>query len=410
MSKSNRYSPEVRERAVRLVQEARKEHPSQWAAIESIAPKIGCAAQTLHDWVKRHEVDTGRRDGITTDERERMKALERENKELRQANEILRLASAFFGAGGARPPQEEVRTFIDRHRETYGVEPLCKLLQVAPSGYWRHAARQRNPSLRSARAQRDELLIPQIQRVWQANFQVYGVRKVWRQLLREGTPVARCTVERLMKHLGLEGVRRGKIMQTTFSDTRTPCPLDRVNRQFKAERPNQLWVSDFTYVSTWQGFVYVAFVIDVFARRIVGWRVSRSMRTDFVLDALEQALYDRQPKRDGALIHHSDRGSQYVSIRYTERLAEAGIEPSVGSKGDSYDNALAETINGLYKAELVYHRGPWKTIESLELATLTWVTWFNHTRLLEPIGNIPPAEAEERYYSQSLVQATTACT
>ena len=222
--------------------------------------------------------------------------------------------------------------------------------------------------------------------------------------------MARCTVERLMKHLGLEGVRRGKIMQTTFSDTRTPCPLDRVNRQFKAERPNQLWVSDFTYVSTWQGFVYVDFVIDVFARRIVGWRVSRSMRTDFVLDALEQALYDRQPKRDGALIHHSDRGSQYVSIRYTERLAEAGIEPSVGSKGDSYDNALAETINGLYKAELVYHRGPWKTIESLELATLTWVTWFNHTRLLEPIGNIPPAEAEERYYSQSLVQATTACT
>ena len=303
-----------------------------------------------------------------------------------------------------------MRTFIDRHRETYGVEPLCKLLQVAPSGYWRHVARQRNPSLRSARAQRDEFLIPQIQRVWQANFHVYGVRKVWRQLLREGTPVARCTVERLMKHLGLEGVRRGKIMQTTFSDARAPCPLDRVNRQFKAERPNQLWVSDFTYVSTWQGFVYVAFVIDVFARRIVGWRVSRSMRTDFVLDALEQALYDRQPKRDGALIHHSDRGSQYVSIRYTERLAEAGIEPSVGSKGDSYDNALAETINGLYKAELVYHRGPWKTIESLELATLTWVTWFNHTRLLEPIGNIPPAEAEERYYSQSLVQATTACT
>ena len=256
-----------------------------------------------------------------------------------------------------------MRTFIDRHRETYGVEPLCYLFLFSPSGYWRHAARQRNPSLRSARAQRDELLIPQIQRVWQANFQVYGVRKVWRQLLREGTPVARCTVERLMKHLGLEGVRRGKIMQTTFSDTRTPCPLDRVNRQFKAERPNQLWVSDFTYVSTWQGFVYVAFVIDVFARRIVGWRVSRSMRTDFVLDALEQALYDRQPKRDGALIHHSDRGSQYVSIRYTERLAEAGIEPSVGSKGDSYDNALAETINGLYKAELVYHRNNKKNIK-----------------------------------------------
>jgi putative transposase len=244
-----------------------------------------------------------------------------------------------------------VKSFIDQHRERFGVEPICKMLRVAPSAYWVHAARQRDPSLRSARARRDEYLMPHIQRVWQANFQVYGADKVWRQLQREGIQVARCTVERLMRHLGLRGVMRGKVVRTTFGDNTAPCPLDRVNRQFKADRPNQLWVSDFTYVSTWQGFVYVAFVIDVFARRIVGWRVSRSMRTDFVLDALEQALYARQPERDATLIHHSDRGSQYVSIRYTERLAEAGIEPSVGSKGDSYDNALAETINGLYKTE-----------------------------------------------------------
>lgn len=297
---------------------------------------------------------------------------------------------------GARPPQEEVRSFIDQHRERFGVEPICKLLRVAPSTYWRHAARQRNPALRSARARRDEFLIPHIQRVWQSNFQVYGAGKVWRQLQHEGITVARCTVERLMRHLGL----RGRVVRTTFSDATAPCPLDRVNRQFKVERPNQLWVSDFTYVSTWQGFVYVAFVIDVFARRIVGWRVSRSMRTDFVLDALEQALYARQPERDSALIHHSDRGSQYVSIRYTERLAEAGIKPSVGSKGDSYDNALEETINGLYKAELIHRWAPWKTVESLELATLEWVTWFNHQRLLEPIGYILPAEAEQRYCLQ----------
>lgn len=259
-------------------------------------------------------------------------------------------------------------------------------------------ARQRDPLLHSARARRDECLISQIQRVWHANLQVYGADKVWRQLQREGIQVARCTVERLMRHLGLRGVTRGKVPRTTFGKPAALCPLDRVNRQFKADRPNQLWVSDFTFVSTWQGFAYVAFVIDVFARCIVGWRVSRSMQTDFVLDALEQALYARQPERDETLIHHSDRGSQYVSIRYTQRLVEAGIDPSVGSKGDSYDNALAETINGLYKAELIHRRAPWKTVEALELATLEWVAWFNHQRLLQPIGYVPPQEAENRYY------------
>ena len=279
------------------------------------------------------------------------------------------------------------------------------MLQIAPSGYWRHAAHQRNPQLRCARAQRDDTLVPHIERVWQANMRVYGADKVWKQMNREGLSIARCTVERLMKRLGLQGVRRGKVVRTTISDMKAPCPLDRVNRQFKAERPNQLWVSDFTYVSTWQGWLYVAFVIDVYARRIVGWRVSTSMHTEFVLDALEQALYARQPERDGALIHHSDRGVQYVSIRYSERLSEAGIEPSVGSKGDSYDNALAETINGLYKAEVI-HRRSWPTRESVELATLEWVSWFNHHRLLGSIGYIPPAEAEANYYRQLASQSS----
>jgi putative transposase len=293
-----------------------------------------------------------------------------------------------------------MRGFVDAHRSTFGVEPICKALQIAPSGYRRHAARQRDPARCTARERRDAQLMPEIHRVWRANLQVYGADKVWRQLARERISVARCTVERLMRRLGIQGVRRGKVVRTTISDNDAPCPLDRVNRQFRADRPNQLWVSDFTYVSTWQGWLYVAFVIDVFARRIVGWRVSDSMRTDFVLDALEQALYARRPERDGALIHHSDRGSQYVSIRYSERLAEAGIEPSVGSRGDSYDNALAETINGLYKAELIHRRAPWKSKAAVEMATLEWVAWYNTERLLEPIGYIPPAEAEANYYRQ----------
>lgn len=292
-----------------------------------------------------------------------------------------------------------MKAFIDEHRDTYGVEPICKVLPIAPSTYRQHAARLANPVLRPARARRDEALCVEVRRVWEENRRVYGARKVWKQLLREGFAVARCTVARLMKHLGLRGVVRGKVLRTTYSDKAAPCPRDQVNRQFRAERPNALWVSDFTYVSTWTGFVHVAFVIDVFARRIVGWRVSASARTDFVLDALEQALHARRPSQ-GGLIHHSDRGVQYVSIRYTERLAEAGIEPSVGSVGDSYDNALAETINGLYKAEVI-HRRSWKNLQEVELATLEWVDWFNHKRLLGPIGDIPPAEAEAAYYEKS---------
>ncbi|WP_374657173.1 IS3 family transposase [Inhella sp.] len=405
MRKSPKFSPELAERGVRMVFEAKDQYPSQWAAIESIAEKLGCSAESLRRWVRQAERGTGKRPGATTAEMQRIKELEREVRELRKTNEILKLASAYFGPGGARPPTQEVIAFVDAHRADLGVEPICRALQIAPSGYRRHAARRRNPALLPARAKRDAELIPQVQAAWDSNRQVYGARKVWKQLRRQDVAVARCTVARLMRRLGLRGVMRGKAVRTTIPDAKAPCPLDHVNRQFKAQRPNQLWVSDFTYVSTWQGFVYVAFVVDVYARFIVGWRVSHSMRTDFVLDALEQALYARRPERD-ALICHSDRGAQYVSIRYTERLAEAGIEPSVGSKGDSYDNALAETINGLYKAEVIHRRSSWKTREAVELATLEWVSWLNHHRLLEPIGDIPPAEAEAAYYDrQRAVQA-----
>jgi len=289
--------------------------------------------------------------------------------------------------------------FIDDHRGTHGVEPICKVLPIAPSTYHDHVAKRSDPSRLSARAKKDLALKPEITRVFEENFEVYGVRKVWRQMAREGVDIARCTVERLMREMGLHGVIRGKPLRTTVQDKAAPYPLDHVNRQFHAPAPNMLWVSDFTYVSTWSGFVYVAFVIDVYARYIVGWRVSRTAHAGFVLDALEQAIHERRPINNRSLIHHSDRGSQYLSIKYTERLAEAGIEPSVGSIGDSYDNALAETINGLYKAEVIHRRGPWRSFEAVEFATLEWVDWFNRRRLLEPIGNIPPAEAEQNYYA-----------
>jgi putative transposase len=290
--------------------------------------------------------------------------------------------------------------FVDDHRGQYGVEPICRELRIAPSTYHAHAARRADPSKAPPRVRRDAVLGAEVRRVWAENFGVYGVRKVWRQLGREGIGVARCTVARLMRQMGLQGIVRGKTMRTTLSDKAVPCPLDKVNRDFRAPRPNALWVSDFTYVPTWRGFVYVAFVIDAFARRIVGWRVSRTAHASFVLDALEQALHERRPVQGGGLVHHSDRGVQYLSIKYTERLTEAGIEPSVGSVGDSYDNALAETINGLYKTEVIRRCGPWRSLEAVEFATLEWVDWFNNRRLLEPIGNIPPAEAEARFYAQ----------
>jgi putative transposase len=289
--------------------------------------------------------------------------------------------------------------FIDAHRGEYGVEPICAQLPIAPSTYFEHKAMQADSSRLSARAQRDAQLRPEITRVWEQNESVYGAKKVWKQLNREKIRVARCTVERLMGTLGLEGAVRGRAFKsTTQPDEAASRPLDLVDRNFAAERPNQLWVSDLTYVATWRGFVYVAFVIDAFARRIVGWRVSSSLRSDLALDALEQAICDRQDENPEGLVHHSDRGSQYLSIRYTERLAAAGIEPSVGSKGDSYDNALAESIIGLFKTEVIRRRGPWRTVEDVEFATLRWVWWFNNHRLLEPIGYVPPAEKEEEYY------------
>ena len=298
--------------------------------------------------------------------------------------------------------------FIDDHRAAYGVEPICKVLPIAPSTYHAHAARRADPGRLPARARSDAALMVEIRRVFEENFHVYGVRKVWRQLGREGVVVARCTVARLMRVMGLQGIVRGRKVRTTIPDLAAPCPLDRVNRQFKAPRPNTLWVSDFTYVATWVGFVYVAFVIDAFARRIVGWRASRTAHAGFVLDALEQALHERRPLQGAGLVHHSDRGSQYLALRYTERLAEAGVEPSVGSVGDSYDNALAETINGLFKTEVIHRRGPWRSFEAVEFATLEWVDWFNTRRLLEPIGNVPPAEVEACYFTQAAGQALAA--
>ncbi|HBE2533409.1 TPA: IS3 family transposase, partial [Escherichia coli] len=381
----------VRQRAIRMVLESQDEYDSQWAAICSIAPKIGCTPETLRVWVRQHERDTGGGDGgLTSAERQRLKELERENRELRRSNDILRQASAYFCEGGVRPPLEKMMPLLDKLREQYGVGPVCSELHIAPSTYYHCQQQRHHPDKRSARAQHDDWLKREIQRVYDENHQVYGVRKVWRQLLREGIRVARCTVARLMAVMGLAGVLRGKKVRTTIS-RKAVAAGDRVNRQFVAERPDQLWVADFTYVSTWRGFVYVAFIIDVFAGYIVGWRVSSSMETTFVLDALEQALWARRPS---GTIHHSDKGSQYVSLAYTERLKEAGLLASTGSTGDSYDNAMAESINGLYKAEVI-HRKSWKNRAEVELATLTWVDWYNNRRLLGRLGHTPPAEAEK---------------
>ncbi|POL91679.1 IS3 family transposase [Escherichia coli] len=395
MTKKTLFSPEVRQRAVRMVLESQGEYDSQWAAICSIAPKTGCTPETLRVWVRQYERDTGGGDGgLTTAERQRLKELERENRELHRSNNILRQASAYFAKAEFDRLWKKLMPLLDKLREQYGVGPVCSELHIAPSTYYHCQQQRHHPDKRCTRAQRDDWLKREIQRVYDKNHQVYGVRKVWRQLLREGIRVARCTVARLMAVMGLAGVLRGKKVRTTVS-RKTVATGDRVNRQFVAERPDQLWVADFTYVSTWQGFVYVAFIIDVFAGYIVGWRVSSSMETTFVLDALEQALWARRPS---GTIHHSDKGSQYVSLAYTERLKEAGLLASTGSTGDSYDNAMAESINGLYKAEVI-HRKSWKNRAEVELATLTWVDWYNNRRLLGRLGHTPPAEAEKAYYA-----------
>ena len=289
--------------------------------------------------------------------------------------------------------------FVDENRQEFGVEPICAELPIAPSTYYEHKRREREPDRCSARSRRDAELVPHIRRVWESNYGVYGARKVWRQLQREGIGAARCTVERLMRLEGLVGVVRGQTKRTTIPDEDAARPRDLVDRRFGADAPDRLWLADITYVPTWSGFAYAAFVIDAFSRFIVGWRVSTSLRTDLALDALEQAIWARRPD-NGQLIHHSERGSQYLSIRYSTRLSEAGIEPSVGSVGDSYDNALAESVIGLYKTELIHKKAPWKNRDQVEYATLEYVDWFNHRRLLEPIGHIPPAEKEANYHQQ----------
>ncbi|UVW55777.1 IS3 family transposase (plasmid) [Klebsiella variicola] len=393
--RANRYPPELRERAVRMLLEQRSEYHSEHTAINSIAPKIGCSPDSLRAWLRQHERNNGAGDsGLTSDERQRLKELEQEVRELRRSNDILRRASAYFGEGGVRPSVEKIMPLLDTLSGSHGVGPVCHELNIAPSTYYRHREYRQHPQKRSLRDHRDDLLKPEIQRVYDENYSVYGIRKVWRQLQREGFSVARCTIARLMKSMDLTGVLRGKKVRTTVS-RKDAAASDRVNRQFVAERPNQLWVADFTYVSTWQGFAYVAFIIDVFAGVIVGWRVSSSMETTFVLDALEQALWARRPS---GTIHHSDKGSQYVSLAYTQRLQEAELLASTGSTGDSYDNAMAESINGLYKAEVI-HRQSWKNRQEVELATLSWVDWYNNRRLLERLGHIPPAESEKEYYA-----------
>ncbi|EBE3722477.1 IS3 family transposase [Salmonella enterica] len=395
MTKNNQFSPEVRQRATRLVFESQNEYSSQWAAICSVAQKIGCSPETLRSWIRRQERDAGGGDGgLTTTERQRLKELERENRELRRSNDILRQASAYFAKAEFDRLWKKIMPLLDTLRGEYGVGPVCHELNIAPSTYYRHQDHHQHPDKRSQRDRRDEQLKLEIQRVYDENYSVYGVRKVWRQLQREGIIVARCTIARLMKAMGLTGVLRGKKVRTTVS-RKSEAAHDRVNRQFVAERPDQLWVADFTYVSTWQGFAYVAFIIDVFAGVIVGWRVSSSMETSFVLDALEQAVWARRPS---GTIHHSDKGSQYVSLAYTQRLQDADLLASTGSTGDSYDNAMAESINGLYKAEVI-HRKSWKTRQEVELATLAWVDWYNNRRLMERLGHIPPAEAEKAYYA-----------
>ncbi|WP_187360849.1 IS3 family transposase [Enterobacter asburiae] len=392
---ARRYPPELRERAVRMLLEHRDQYDSEPDALRAISSKIGCHYDTLRAWLRRHERNNGAGDGgLTGDERQRLKELEQEVRELRRSNDILRQASAYFCEGGVRPSVEKIMPLLDTLSGSHGVGPVCHELNIAPSTYYRHREYRQHPEKRSQRDHRDDQLKPEIQRVYDENYSVYGIRKVWRQLQREGFSVARCTIARLMKAMGLAGVLRGKKVRTTVS-RKDVAASDRVNRQFVAERPNQLWVADFTYVSTWQGFAYVAFIIDVFAGVIVGWRVSSSMETTFVLDALEQALWARRPS---GTIHHSDKGSQYVSLAYTQRLQEAALLASTGSTGDSYDNAMAESINGQYKAEVI-HRQSWKNRQEVELATLAWVDWYNNRRLLERLGHIPPAEAEKAYYA-----------
>ncbi|MFE7762847.1 IS3 family transposase [Streptomyces sp. NPDC057438] len=403
MARPSPYPPELRERAVRMVAEIRPNYPTEWAAMKAVAAKLGIgAAETVRTWVRKAEVDSGQRPGVTSEEAAEIKRLRAENAELRRANEILKAASGFL-RGRARPALETLVAFIDAHRQVFGVEPICRVLtshglKIATSTYY--AAKNRAPSARSVR---DAELKTQISRVHTDNFSVYGVRKVWRQLHREGIPAARCTVARLMRDLGLEGARRGKKVRTTIRDDGQDRAGDLLRRDFTASRPNERWVADFTYVATWSGIVYVAFVVDVFSRTIVGWSAATSKRAKLVLDALDMALWRRDragtPAGPG-LVHHSDAGSQYTSFAFTAHLLEAGIDASIGTVGDALDNALMESQIGLYKTELIKPRKPWHGLADVELDTAEWVDWFNSQRLHSAIGDVPPHEHETNYYAQ----------
>ncbi|MGW9419774.1 IS3 family transposase [Cellulosimicrobium funkei] len=386
---------------MRMAVDARRNPATRDGAIARVADQLGVNRETLRNWVTQAEVDAGHRPGTTTDQAQRLAELERENRELRRANAILKSASGFL-RGGARPPVHQVVAYIDVHRQEFGVEPICQVLQVAPSTYY--AAKNRAPSLRS---RTDEATTAQIRQVHADNYGVYGVRKVHAELNRQGHRVARCTVHRLMRRAGLRGITRGRGPRTT-----TPAPgpdlrPDLVERAFSADAPNRLWVADITYVRTFAGWVYAAFVIDVFSRRVVGWQVSKSLRTDLALDALEMAVWNREHvgRRLDGLVHHSDKGVQYLAVRYTQRLAEAGAVASVGSTGDSYDNALAEAFHSLFKAELIRNRGPWRNLDEVEIAVAEYVDWFNHRRLHGEIGLVPPAEFEDDFYRQESVSS-----
>ncbi|WP_420899055.1 IS3 family transposase [Brevibacterium luteolum] len=398
-----KYPDELRERATRMAIDARKDPEARRGAFNRIGEQLGVHSEALRTWVKKAEIDQGLRPGTTSDDAARVVAFEREVRELRRANAILRQASAFFAAG-ARPPLAVMCAFIDAHRDEHGVEPICRILQIAPSSYYAH--RTRKPS---ARQQRDVELTEEITRVHEDNYGVYGARKVHAELRRQGWDVARCTVERLMRKAGLRGVSRAKGPRTTKPAPETSRPADLVNRGFTAEAVNQLWVADITYVRTFAGWVYVAFVLDVFSRRVVGWQVSTRLYAALAIDALEMGIWTR--RRDGAdlsgLVRHSDRGVQYRAVRYAERLAVEDAVASVGSRGDSYDNAMAEALNSLFKAELVRNHGPWRDVSHVEVAIAEWVDWYNHRRLHGEIGHAPPVEFEAAHDRQPARELAT---
>ncbi|MET8566282.1 IS3 family transposase [Streptomyces flaveolus] len=405
MARPSQYPLELRRRAVRMVAEVRPEYDTEWAAMKAVAQKLGIGTtETLRKWVRQDQVDAGARPGVTTEESAELKRLKKENAELKRANEILK-AAAFFLRGRARPATHTLVAFIDEHKGRFGgVEPICRVLtahdcKIAPSTYYAHRKRRTAPS---ARTVRDGELKELIQHVYDANYRVYGARKVWRELNRQGQAVARCTVERLMRELGIAGAVRGRRVITTLPGGQVERAPDLLDRDFVAGAPNRCWVADFTHVKTWAGVVYVAFVMDTFSRRIVGWSAATVKETVFVLDALEMAIWqrdrDQRPVQPGELIHHSDAGSQYTSFRLAEHLDAAGIAASIGSVGDAYDNALMESTIGLFNTELIKPRRPWKTLSNVELATAEYVDWYNHRRLHGEIGHVPPVEYENNHY------------